>query len=271
MDSSTRIKRVFIGWDRPLLHALRDFILDQSATPGDLGSMSVVLPGARAGRRLLELLTPPGGAVIPPRILTLGAWAALGLPVAGAPAGPLARLAAWKAALGKLDESAREAVVRIQGRPQRRARRSPLDRRRPPHRRLPCRAERRGDALRGHCAAGARGAGFHRRRALAGPRRGAAPLRGRTAYGGARRRRSGAHRLPGAQSAGPGGARRQWGGHGGSRGDQRDERRGAARGRGRRRPVRCARRRAGRRSAPVRRTRVRHSRCVGERSHRSDR
>src|SRR5262249_2194600 len=107
-SKGTQITRVFVGWDRPLLHSLVDFLRarQRQGTMYDFGAMTVVLPGARAGRRFLELLTVAeggeGGVIIPPRILTLGAWSSMGVEKGGTPAGPMARIAAWAAALGAL-------------------------------------------------------------------------------------------------------------------------------------------------------------------------
>lgn len=111
------IERTFVGDDRPLLHSLRDHLASLAPTPHgaapDYSSLTVVLPGARAGRRLLELLVMSAapGAVIPPRILTLGAWLSLGLRPSRPPAGTIARLAAWAGALASLDSQARRAII----------------------------------------------------------------------------------------------------------------------------------------------------------------
>jgi RecB family exonuclease len=112
----TEIARVFVGWERPLLHSLVELIRERAraGASNDFGSMTVVLAGARAGRRLLELLTNGRGeVVIPPRILTLGAWTAMGARAGGPPAGTLGRLAAWTAALGAIGEAGRHAIAAV--------------------------------------------------------------------------------------------------------------------------------------------------------------
>ena len=50
--------RVFLDWDRPALPAAVDWLANHHTADGvlDLSKQLLVLPGARAGRRLLELL-----------------------------------------------------------------------------------------------------------------------------------------------------------------------------------------------------------------------
>lgn len=113
------IERIFIGWERPLLHALRDWLHARlGPTPRRIGAaldfsaFTIILPGARAGRRLVELLVTgaDNAIVIPPRVMTLGAWSALGSGSGGVIAGPMARLAAWVTALRGLSEQQRCAI-----------------------------------------------------------------------------------------------------------------------------------------------------------------
>lgn len=72
------ITREFIGWDRHVLHeaARRLLSLSGGNDTFDLQHVCAVLPGARAGRRLLEVLLEQseqaGHALIPPRIITAG-------------------------------------------------------------------------------------------------------------------------------------------------------------------------------------------------------
>lgn len=115
-----RVERVFAGWDRPLLHSVRDLLLARSAASEaprlgaarDLSSFTVVLPGARAGRRLVELLTMEAGVIIPPSVLTLGSWIALGTVAGGVEAGELARHAAWVNVMRDLPLHQRSAIAR---------------------------------------------------------------------------------------------------------------------------------------------------------------
>lgn len=75
--------RHFLGWDRPCLHATVDWLADRWPPidgAWDLSGLLLATPGARAGRRLLELLverTGNGGplVLIPPRLVTAGVLA----------------------------------------------------------------------------------------------------------------------------------------------------------------------------------------------------
>ena len=72
------VKREFLGWDRPGLAAAVDYLARRFGKPGslDLRNVVVVVPGSRAGRRLLELLvdwaSEQRGMLLPPQIVTLG-------------------------------------------------------------------------------------------------------------------------------------------------------------------------------------------------------
>ncbi len=71
--------RAFAGWNRPLLHAAVEHARERYLRDGRLDLRNVVfaVPGARAGRRLLELLVSSADAahavLVPPRIVTAGA------------------------------------------------------------------------------------------------------------------------------------------------------------------------------------------------------
>jgi len=71
-------KRVFLDWDRPALTAVVDWLDQQHTSHGvlDLSNQLLVLPGARAGRRLLELLVDHAAnsshRLVPPKTLTVG-------------------------------------------------------------------------------------------------------------------------------------------------------------------------------------------------------
>lgn len=76
-------ERYFLGWDRPALHLIVDFLWKEfsRAATWDMSAVLLVLPGARAGRRLLELLAWKAGqaqsegqfvTLLPPRIVTAG-------------------------------------------------------------------------------------------------------------------------------------------------------------------------------------------------------
>jgi len=72
------MERVFLGWKRPGLVAAVDYLEGRAARPGtlDFGGVVVGVPGARAGRRLLELLVQRAdsrdAALVPPEIVTVG-------------------------------------------------------------------------------------------------------------------------------------------------------------------------------------------------------
>src|SRR5262245_16951861 len=64
-------RRVFLGGERPVLHAAADWILRELGH--DLGDALVAVPGARAARRLRELLAERAPRTwTPPRVLTQG-------------------------------------------------------------------------------------------------------------------------------------------------------------------------------------------------------
>ena len=70
--------RVFLDWDRPALPAAVDWLANHYTDDGvlDLSEQLLVLPGARAGRRLLELLVDHASEkslrLVPPSTLTVG-------------------------------------------------------------------------------------------------------------------------------------------------------------------------------------------------------
>ncbi|HLU47279.1 MAG TPA: hypothetical protein VK116_04315, partial [Planctomycetota bacterium] len=76
------MERVFLGWDRPGLEAAVEHIVERFGSPRDatrkldLSTVIVAVPGARAGRRLLELLVEraeqEGRDLIAPEIRTIG-------------------------------------------------------------------------------------------------------------------------------------------------------------------------------------------------------
>lgn len=71
--------RIFVGWDRSILGSAASLLADRYARGSELrmGEVTVVLPGARAGRRLKEYLLDEaerrGARLHPPRVLTVGA------------------------------------------------------------------------------------------------------------------------------------------------------------------------------------------------------
>lgn len=118
-DEPVTMNRVFLGWERPWLHLLVDYLLldhQQGMTKdmfpkksADFSDTVIILPGSRAGRRLLELLALKASEkslpLIPPRIVTLKEAVSLLLeldekipPCAGA----LTCLLAWREAAKQL-------------------------------------------------------------------------------------------------------------------------------------------------------------------------
>ena len=62
-------ERVFLGWDRPFLGLLTEWLL---ARRTGLPSMLVVVPTAQSGRRLREALAEAAGALLAPKVVTPG-------------------------------------------------------------------------------------------------------------------------------------------------------------------------------------------------------
>lgn len=73
-----RIERVFLGWDQPLLPRAAAHLIDHYASGGvaDLRGATLVLPGGRARRRMIELLLGEaekrGVTLVPPTSTTVG-------------------------------------------------------------------------------------------------------------------------------------------------------------------------------------------------------
>ncbi len=67
------IERIFLNWDKPLLPAAADFLL-QLSSRRDFRDILIALPSGRSKRRLEELLVAKAGTggILPPRILTPG-------------------------------------------------------------------------------------------------------------------------------------------------------------------------------------------------------
>ncbi|HEY0256861.1 MAG TPA: PD-(D/E)XK nuclease family protein, partial [Candidatus Methylacidiphilales bacterium] len=115
---------IFLGWNRPLLHAATDWLLDSAHVPEtpDLSGLLIVVRGRRAGRRLLELLalkcSEQGVILVPPEIVTptqLVMRLAQGLPRELQEATPLASALAWAEAIGSAHDDARTTLFRRPG------------------------------------------------------------------------------------------------------------------------------------------------------------
>ncbi|MFK7911320.1 MAG: PD-(D/E)XK nuclease family protein [Akkermansiaceae bacterium] len=59
-------ERVFLGWDKPLVHAVRDWLLSDAEA---LAETLVIVPTSNSGRRLRLLLSAEGGGVLSPHVL----------------------------------------------------------------------------------------------------------------------------------------------------------------------------------------------------------
>lgn len=98
-------ERTFLGWDRPVLPAAAEHLLDRYLRDGvaDMREVTVVLPGSRARRRLVELLLQGAeerrAVLVPPRTTTVNGLADTLAPSAGPTADPIVRQRAWSLAL----------------------------------------------------------------------------------------------------------------------------------------------------------------------------
>jgi hypothetical protein len=115
---------IFLGWNRPFLHATADWLLETNHVKEapDLSGIVVVVRGRRAGRRLLELLAlkcaERGTILVPPEILTPSSLVTrLTYPLANEPlvASSLASALAWAEALGETENSEKEKLFRRPG------------------------------------------------------------------------------------------------------------------------------------------------------------
>lgn len=103
------MKRIFLGWNRTALASAAEFLFERYASPPEacLAEVVVALPGARAARRLLEVLVEQaealGVALVPPRIVTLGHLPEELYDPPAPFAGRLAKQLAWAAALDRVD------------------------------------------------------------------------------------------------------------------------------------------------------------------------
>ncbi len=111
------VARVFVGWDRPLLHGTIEHLCARHLRGDalDLRRVVIVMPGARAGRRLLELLVETADrehAILgPPRIVTLGSLPELLVDLPTIPAESVVRNIAWVRALREAGSLALRPVV----------------------------------------------------------------------------------------------------------------------------------------------------------------
>jgi len=111
---SARPRRVFLGWQRPVLRSAARWILAELGT--ELGDVLVALPGARAARRLRECLAEaaPAGWT-PPRVLTQGELVDELVRLERPAAGRLTRTLVWERALASLDADERGRLSNARG------------------------------------------------------------------------------------------------------------------------------------------------------------
>jgi ATP-dependent helicase/nuclease subunit B len=111
------VTRVFLGWNRPGLVAAVDYLVGRFTSAGQLDLDNVVLavPGARAGRRLLEILVAQAEGrklqLSPPRIVTVGKLPELLYEAQRSFASALVQQLAWVEALRSGDPQQVQAIV----------------------------------------------------------------------------------------------------------------------------------------------------------------
>ena len=111
------ITRTFLDWTQPALPAVAEFLLDEYGIPGraDLENVVVVLPGRRAGRRLLEILVTrcetSSLRLTPPLMETLGRLPELFYESKRPFAGELVQQLAWMRALQTVDRRRVQQVI----------------------------------------------------------------------------------------------------------------------------------------------------------------
>ncbi len=107
---------VFLGWDQPGLISVADYVLERYAQAGtfDLRKVVIVVPGGRAGRRLLELLIDRaervGAVFFPPTIVTQGRLPELLYQPKRPFANELVQQLAWVQAIREAEASLVQAV-----------------------------------------------------------------------------------------------------------------------------------------------------------------
>lgn len=120
-----KVERRFVGWSRPLVVEAADLLVSrllESANPRlGLADYILVLPGGRAGRRLVEIIVQASkvSGLANPQVLTPGEVVARVDAVVGAviepyrdlkPASPMEELLAWQRAARTLDPDALQAI-----------------------------------------------------------------------------------------------------------------------------------------------------------------
>jgi len=122
MEAGARgMRRTFLGWERPVLHSAADALIGASGDQGpvDLSGHLVVVPGGRAGRRLVELLLDRaeglGRPLRPPRIVVVGGMPEALLQAVRPAPDPIPDRLAWARALAETGETVLQQVFPTQG------------------------------------------------------------------------------------------------------------------------------------------------------------
>ena len=111
------ITRMFLGWDSPALRSVVNALINRysSGRSLDLSRVQVVLPGRRAGRRILELLVEQTSdslpAFVPPQTFTFSSFPEQLYEPQKSFASPLVQKLTWARALRSLDETLLRALV----------------------------------------------------------------------------------------------------------------------------------------------------------------
>lgn len=113
----TSITREFLGWEQPLLPSAVEWLARKYAEKGELnlGEVIVVVPGRRAGRRLLELLVLRAESeqrrLTPPQIVTLGELPERLYPLQKPLASDLVQQLTWAKVLRESDRGLLEKII----------------------------------------------------------------------------------------------------------------------------------------------------------------
>lgn len=113
----TKLQKHLMGWDRPPLATAVDFLFDRYTADdvADLDRVVLVVPGARAGRRLLEMLTLGASSrrirFRPPRITTVGNLPELLYQPQKPFANEITQRLAWVDALWSLDVDSLRPII----------------------------------------------------------------------------------------------------------------------------------------------------------------
>ncbi|PHS12509.1 MAG: hypothetical protein COA78_08080 [Blastopirellula sp.] len=111
------IQRQFLDWTQPALHRVADYLLEKFTTAQaiNLSGVVLVLPGALAGRRLVEILVQRASEtnriLQPPQITTVGNVPELLYPLKQPFADELTQQLAWAETLRDFDQKKLAAVI----------------------------------------------------------------------------------------------------------------------------------------------------------------